>query len=77
MKQLLGKSLQDDLKLVGHQIVVRHPAMDYVNYSFNYCLICYTSKMAKLVRWLHLQVTSVMFGLELLLVLHPSDDHPP
>ena len=36
--------------------------------------ICYTSKIAKLVRWLHLQV---MFRLELLPVIHPSDDHPP
>ena len=37
----------------------------------------FTSKIAKLVRWLHMQMTSVSFGLVLFLVIHPSDDHPP
>ena len=37
----------------------------------------FTSRIAKLVRWLHMQMTLVSFGLVLLLVLHPLDDHPP
>lgn len=41
--------------------------------SMIYC----TSKMAKLVRWLHMHATSVSLELVLLLIKQPSDDHPP
>ena len=41
----------------------------------------HTSRIAKLVRWLHIQVTYSEFALSVLLllltVIQPAEDHPP